>query len=124
MKPAGFLLLALSLAAAPAAAQTEPLGRLFYTPEQRSALDRLRLQGRSASPDNTPLTLNGRVTRSGGRNTAWINGVPLDEQEARSLGPLPARPGETTFGPTPGEKTDLLNGGTITVKRPPTSNHQ
>ena len=37
--------LLIALAAAPASAQGEPLGRLFFTPQQRAALDRERLLG-------------------------------------------------------------------------------
>lgn len=61
-------------------AQAEPLGRLFYTPEQRAALDLARKTtplNTSGEPDaNSPpgLMLNGIVTRSDGKRSTWING--------------------------------------------------
>ena len=45
----------------------EELGRLFYTPPQRAALE---LQ----HEDNT-LTVNGIVQKNGGKRTVWLNGV-------------------------------------------------
>lgn len=116
------LLLAVASAAKP---QTEPLGRLFFTPEQRAELDRFRQSGQiGSSLDNgNPITLNGRVTRSSGRNTAWINGVPLDDHEARTLlTPVQLRPGETSAGLSNGERTDVLNGGAIQINRDTASN--
>ena len=102
-------------------AQQAPLGRLFFTPEQRAVLERQRQRNQNPAlvEDGTPLTLNGRVTRSSGRNTAWINGTPLDEQDARTLAGAPLRPGETSFGAGQGERSDLLNGGRIIINRRP-----
>lgn len=54
----------------------ESLDRLFFTPEQRAALDRRRqigLQEARALEDAT-LTLDGVVVRSTGRRTVWVNG--------------------------------------------------
>lgn len=58
----------------------EPLGRLFFTPSQRTALD----AGKQISKPRTvrPVTprrpravmLNGVVTRSDGESAVWING--------------------------------------------------
>lgn len=120
MNKASLPLVILLLAGNSAHAEPEALGRLFFTPEQRQVLERQRLRNPNAAAiveDGTPLTLNGRVTRSSGRNTAWINGTPLDDQDARSLTPVPLRPGETTAGPGQGETTDLLNGGSIQIHR-------
>lgn len=78
------LLLALSTTgAASAQAPSEPLGRLFFTPEQRAALDRQRhAPPPSLSPAPTaneaPASFDGMVQRSSGRNTVWINGTPVD----------------------------------------------
>ena len=69
-------------------AQAEPLGRLFYTPEQRAALDLARKTtplNTSGEPDaNSPpgLMLNGIVTRSDGKRSTWINGR-LEQDSAR-----------------------------------------
>ena len=67
----------LGLAAGPAASQ-ETLGRLFFTEQQRQDLDRRRqanVQETAVVVEST-VTVNGQVSRSSGRNTTWINGVP------------------------------------------------
>ena len=75
---------ALLLALLPAIATAQEIGRLFFTPQQRSALDERR---RARVPDKpaqavvaTPVTrVDGYVQRSGGPPTVWINGDPLGE---------------------------------------------
>lgn len=65
--------------------QAEPLGRLFFTPERRAALERqrqLNIQETQAAIEGATLTVSGIVQRSGGKNTAWINGAPVDEKSA------------------------------------------
>ncbi|MGQ0522813.1 MAG: hypothetical protein ACT4P8_04015 [Betaproteobacteria bacterium] len=72
----------------------EPLGRLFYTPAQRSQLDTLRAQKNVAPPAQEAkepaaapevVTYGGIVRRSDGKSTVWINnrmmndGKPLDD---------------------------------------------
>ena len=76
--------IALLLAIAPAIAAAQELGRLFFTPQQRSALDERR---RARVPDKptaaavaAPVTrVDGYVQRSNGPSTVWINGDPLGE---------------------------------------------
>ena len=68
------LLLLLLIAAQNLAwAEQEPLGRLFFTPQQRAALDRQRQLNRNFIPNapdtETAQTLNGEVRRSSGRST-------------------------------------------------------
>lgn len=112
-----FLLLAMASTASP---QSEPLGRLFFTPDQRAVLDRQRQRNPNSalvSNESARLTLNGRVIRSSGRNTEWINGTPFNEQDARTLTPMRLQPGETTAGSVEGKPTDVLNGGTIRINR-------
>lgn len=118
MRIAAILLVALT---GNALAQPAPLGRLFFTPEQRAALERQRQRSQypALADDGTPLTLNGQVVRSSGHNTTWINGTPLEERDARALASVPLRPGETASGPGRGERSDLLNGGQIIIKRRP-----
>jgi hypothetical protein len=75
----------------------EELGRLFFTPEQRTQFDYSYSQ--EARPDNSDraLMLNGIVQKHGGKRTAWINGVPQqagssDERTPESLSvPLPGQ---------------------------------
>jgi hypothetical protein len=65
------------LPALPATAQD--VGRLFFTPQQRQELDRRRANNVAdeAGPVvESSVTVNGQVTRSSGKTTTWINGVP------------------------------------------------
>ncbi len=76
-------------APAPAAAN-ENLGRLFFTPQQRQDLDRRRqanIQDSAVSAESL-VTVNGQVSRSSGKTTTWINGVP---QENARKPPDPAK---------------------------------
>lgn len=65
-------------------AHAQELGRLFFTPEQRAALDARR---KARVPDRpavnnvvSPTTrLDGYVKRSGGRSTVFVNGDALLE---------------------------------------------
>jgi hypothetical protein len=78
----------------PAAAQQEAMGRLFFTPAQRSSLDVARSQRARATlsterteeqpavPQEQTITYGGAVRRSDGKSTVWINGRPVTEQEA------------------------------------------
>jgi hypothetical protein len=74
------LLLAL-LPAGPVAAQQ--LGRLFFTPEQRAALDArraARLPDKPAAVAESPTTrVDGYVKRSSGKSTVWVDGEALPE---------------------------------------------
>lgn len=87
------------------------LGRLFTTPEQRSALDEIRTQAQFDQPELEPepepemsslvtvteqprgptisnLTINGVVRRSGGRTTVWVNGHEVDRGDVTREGVL------------------------------------
>jgi hypothetical protein len=84
---AGAFLLAIS--PGPALA-VENLGRLFLTPQQRQELDRRRNANirESAVVVENLVTATGQVSRSSGKTTFWLNGVP----QAHSRKPLdPAR---------------------------------
>jgi hypothetical protein len=63
---------------APRAAIAQELGRLFFTPEQRAALDarrRQKLPDKPAAVVVSPTTrINGSVKRSGGKSTLWLDG--------------------------------------------------
>jgi hypothetical protein len=73
-------------------AQEPVLGRLFLTPEQRTALDnarrnRIRAEAVAATADKRPkipparnVTINGIVSRSDGESTIWVNGRPTEGQ--------------------------------------------
>lgn len=62
-----------------AAAAAENLGRLFLSPQQRQDLDRRRqanLQEQAPVIVERLVTVNGQVSRSSGKTTVWLNGVP------------------------------------------------
>jgi len=62
------------------AAAYENLGRLFFTAQQRQDLDRRRQANiqESAVTAESLLTVNGQVSRSSGKTTTWLNGVPQE----------------------------------------------
>jgi len=68
-----------------ASASAQALGRLFFTPEQRAALDARRKARVPDKPAATPQVespitrVNGAVQRSAGRSTVWVNGEPIIE---------------------------------------------
>ncbi|HYD57638.1 MAG TPA: hypothetical protein VEB41_12075 [Burkholderiales bacterium] len=109
-------LLCFALAAFCGAVQAENLGRLFFTPEQRQALDARR---KARVPDkpaaaavaaSPTMRLDGYVKRSSGRSTVWVNGEPAEE--------LPRLPGssdgrvDVTIGET-GARVGLKPGETL-----------
>ena len=54
----------------------EQLGRLFFTPEQRTQLEYSKLMNSDSGSSGHALTVNGIVQKHGGKRTVWINGVP------------------------------------------------
>ena len=68
------------------------LGRLFYTPEQRAALEEARRRNiraeelaaeasKKPKPDGPrTVTLNGVVRRSDGESMIWVNGKPVENE--------------------------------------------
>ena len=135
------LALFLSLLILAPAAQSQELGRLFFTPDQRASLDARR---KARVPDKpaaavvaSPVTrVDGYVKRSGGPPTVWINGesVPENAPEAPridsgrgasgsvsiSVGESGSRvrlkPGETLDRGN-GEVHDVLGDGEIKVRK-------
>lgn len=99
----------------------ESLGRLFFTPEQRAVLDQQRLRNQHALPGTLPdaatYSLDGRVRRSSGRDTTWINGMPLSERDPQPHLPPEQKVGEISISGT-GERSDPLQGGRIIPIRP------
>lgn len=75
-------LLGAMLASGPAAGQE--LGRLFFTPEQRTALDarrKARVPDKPAASvvESAVTRVDGVVSRGGGKSTVWVNGEPIPE---------------------------------------------
>lgn len=65
----------------------EPLGRLFFTPEQRAQMEYSRLPDSGSGSSSRSLIVNGIVQQHGGRRTAWINGVPRQAGNSDELAP-------------------------------------
>ena len=113
----------------------QEVGRLFFTPEQRAALDARR---KARVPDKpaavvvaSPTTrVDGFVQRSNGPSTVWVNGEPLPEgSEGPRIGPrvsVPLGEGGRRAALKPGEVLDRGTGevrdvveGEIRVRRAP-----
>ena len=66
-------------------AQAQELGRLFFTPEQRAALDARRKARVPDKPAAAPAVeqpvtrVDGAVRRTGGKSTVWVNGEAIPE---------------------------------------------
>jgi hypothetical protein len=82
----------------PSCLLAEPLGRFFFTEEERVNLERLRWASseeishiqekqevapeKSSQPEKPAfVTLGGTMTRSNGRQTVWLNGVSYDRRQ-------------------------------------------
>ncbi|MBI1942484.1 MAG: hypothetical protein HYS35_02365 [Betaproteobacteria bacterium] len=129
------------LLAAPVASAQE-LGRLFFTPEQRAALDARRKARVPDKPAAVPQVeqpqtrVDGVVRRSAGRSTVWVNGQAIpegaqpDSPQVRPQGSGPGRVsipvgesqqridlrvGETLDRGT-GEVRDVIGEGEVKVK--------
>ena len=79
-------------------AQAAELGTLFTTPEERARLDRLRRGEPEAvmASEGVPRepVVTGYVKRSDGRNTVWIDGVPVATRKSTTLlDPRAVKPG-------------------------------
>lgn len=104
--------------AEPAAAVEPQLGRLFLTPEWRTALERQRQlniqQTRSLEGDT--VRLDGVVVRSSGKSTVWINNQPQTEN-SRDAGvaaaPSQRQPGRVAVSAGGTAPIDLKVGTTL-----------
>jgi len=128
-----YALLALAGLAPPAVA-VEELGRLFLTPQQRLDLDRRRaanIQEAMVVQEST-LTVEGRVSRSSGKSTTWVNRVPQhDSYTSADPAQVTISTGEgqpevtlkvgQTHDNVRGEVRDGLGGGKVSVKKGPTA---
>ena len=99
-------------AGAPAA-----MGRLFYTPDRRLALDRQRATNRPAERkvESRQLSFDGLVQRAGGKQTVWVNGRPLTERDAEILKvtPDPKQPGRARISIPNEAGHDLTVGSSV-----------
>ena len=85
MKPLAIVLGLLAAAAGTGGAEAQELRRLFFTPEQRAALDARRKARVPDKPAATPQVespitrINGAVRRADGKSTVWVNGQAIPE---------------------------------------------
>ena len=118
---------------APGAAATDSpgLGRFFFTPAQRAALDEARRRPSAAvaaTAEKPPLppapeyvTLNGVVRRSDGTTTVWLNNKPVrgrESEEGLQIAPATrsALPGNVTVRvPQTGRVVNLKVGQQVDV---------
>lgn len=98
--PAKISLLTALLAGATASDAAE-LGRLFFTPEQRTRLEYGKLQSDQPGDNRRVLTVNGIVQRHGGERTVWVNGV------AQSAGNSDERSPEAMAVAVPGKSGQI-----------------
>jgi hypothetical protein len=106
-------------------ATAQELGRLFFTPDQRAALDARRKARVPDKPAAVPVTespvtrVDGAVRRQGGKSTVWVNGEAIGEnaqgprvapQGSRVTVPVPVGEGERRFDLRVGETLDRGSG--------------
>jgi hypothetical protein len=120
-------------------ARAEPLGKLFFTPERRAALERQRQLNiqETRTLEGSTISLDGIVSRSSGRTTVWVNQRPQNENASGTgvtAAVSPQNPAQAVVTPgeeTPAslkvgesinratrEKVSALGDGTVVVKRP------
>lgn len=132
MKRTSLTFAALVLLLGSPAPGAQEFGRLFFTPEQRSALDarrRARVPDRPSAPLLTSPTtrLDGYVERSSGLPTVWVNGESTQEASPGRDGRVPVtigergarvqlKPGEV-LDRSSGEVRDVIGGGEVRVHR-------
>ncbi len=118
--------------ALPVPVAADDLGRLFFTPQEREALDRRRASKVAVETDapvvESLVTVNGQVTRSSGKTTTWINGVAHDDTyRGRDPTRVPVQRGGTrvpvkvgqTLDRSRGVVQDELAGGEIRIHGAP-----
>ena len=104
------------------------LGRLFFTPAQRSALDSARKQsvrGDAVVVEHKPplpappqnVSVSGLVRRSDGRSTVWLNNRPISEQSETGISATLGRTDDRVKLTVPGSErsVDLKVGQTVEI---------
>ena len=90
--------------------QASTLGRLFFTPQQRTQLETPATPPTARQGTEAEMVINGIVQKQGGQRTVWINGKPQaagksDERAPDSLSvtvpgksqPVKAKVGQKIF---------------------------
>ena len=120
----------LLFACAPHPAWSAELGRLFFTPSQRSTLDNARRQNirveiandgeaqpAPAAPVPQNVSVNGMIRRSDGKNTIWLNNRAITEQHPGAIGAIAGKSdGRVVLSvPDSGRKLDLKVGQSVEI---------
>jgi hypothetical protein len=88
-------IMATGLLLAASTPRAELVGRFFFTPQERAALDGQRNNNNiNPGTSENSITVNGLVTSSRGHNTVWINGAPQHESELIAATKKKGTPGE------------------------------
>jgi hypothetical protein len=123
------------------AAAAQELGRLFFTPERRDAMERQRTFNiqEAQTLQGTTMSLDGVVYRSSGKTTVWINRAPQNEGDSTRTGVSavlsPKSPGSALLAPgdeaparlnvgetvnrATGERNTRLGGGVVVTPAAP-----
>ncbi len=113
-------LILLTLCCGAAWAQSPPIGRQFFSPEERAQLDAQRATGGAPvqpaeaappPPPPPPVTLNGVVKRSSGKSTVWLNQTPQNDDNNQLA--MPAADPSLTLRLSSGRKVVLKPGQTL-----------
>lgn len=111
------VLIALSIGYQACTAQPENrLERLFFTPEQRANLERIRRLPSSNGEMHEArgeFTLNGEITRSNGRRIRWGNNQHIPDEVAL---PATLAVGDTLLNEN-GNRLSILGDGKIEIRR-------
>ena len=119
---------AFALLLAAGSAMGADLGRLFFTPAQRAALDSARRQSVRGEvavvapkpPAATPpqnVSVSGLVRRSDGKSTVWLNDRPISEQSAAGINAAPGKTDDRVRLTVPGtdRSVDLKVGQSVEI---------
>lgn len=97
-------------------AEAAATGRLFFAPEKRAALDQQRASNRPQAKDviAQKMSIDGLVHRSDGQRTVWLNGRPLNSQDAGpgTLRPVPGQSAQINLG-LPNEPRRTVTVGSV-----------
>lgn len=120
MKLAARLVVSFALTSIAVPASSQELGRLFFTAEQRSALDARRkakppVKPAAAVPSRS-TRIDGYILRSSGKSTIWINSETISEGSQPVEGKTLLRrdePGRISVPAGGGRRRDLRVGETL-----------
>ena len=121
--PVRIALFAAGIALGAMNANAQELKRLFFTPEQREALDARRKARVPDKPAAVPVTespvsrVDGAVQRGGGKSTVWINGETIPENsqaDGARVTPRSPNPGRVSIPAGEGpQRYDLRVGESV-----------